>query len=175
MGERECALCPPGAEVGSVEGPFLTTGNGYAHRECILWVPEVYEGSDGRIRRGEVAFKRARSLSCTICSHRGAGTGCSRQECHRVYHLSCARRSGCALDPGNFRVWCKKHIPAGFSEEPAPWRSLAPGDPRATALLAARRVDHGNEGNDERKKARKKSKARAGAMPLDPLHVREDR
>ena len=73
--------------LGELLGPFLINTVAetlWAHRQCIMWCPEVYyDRKRKRTRNVSAALKRSRLLRCSYCDERGATIGCTVERCTR--------------------------------------------------------------------------------------------
>jgi len=85
----------------------------WAHDQCLLWCPEVYELAEGReFVNVAPAYRRARrGMPCGACGRPGATLGCRVKACRRNYHGLCALLVGDGLDTEAFAVSCQQHAP----------------------------------------------------------------
>lgn len=109
---RECegALCGPfPLPVRSRKKPLPPPKLIYAHRNCALWAPEVWD-DNGIIRDLNKAITRANKKKCFMCGAKGASLGClfNGSRCCRAMHFRCALQGGGALH-GNFEFLCPNH------------------------------------------------------------------
>lgn len=116
-----CAFCLiPGSMrecEGALVGPFdlvqKTTKRVtkfYAHRNCAIWAPQVFESSQGQLMNVDVALVRARLKKCLVCKGKGASLACMRMgsRCCRPMHFRCALRGGATLFD-SFTTFCPLH------------------------------------------------------------------
>lgn len=111
---------------GILLGPFTVkrqSGRGkkhfdvYAHRNCAIWAPEVWEYLDPETSRVvvmgvESAFTRSRRSKCMVCRENGASLACllKGKACCRNLHFRCALIAGAVLLPWTaYTVLCPKH------------------------------------------------------------------
>lgn len=113
---RECE----GELLGPFKSPYRRGGSAanvlYAHRNCALWSPHVYEGNDGTLKRVDVARKLSRK--CILCRSPGASLHCTHKGklCCRPMHFRCALVGGATLLDG-FEAFCPKHSNFQQTEE----------------------------------------------------------
>lgn len=69
----------------------------WAHLNCSLWSDGVYETKNGALVNVDVALKQGIDVTCTYCKRNGATLKCFKLRCSKVYHLSCAMKSGCCF------------------------------------------------------------------------------
>ena len=106
---RQCAMChqeEDDLEAGAkprkgrkMIGPWLDLEDReiWLHRECALWSPRVFYDEKRGFQNVENEVNRAGDLYCSFCRKRGAALGCYVPECHRTYHVPCARLELCLL------------------------------------------------------------------------------
>ena len=133
--------------LGGVCGPFTITGTArqwsvHAHRNCLVWCPEVHTADDGlhadeivlhgpkAAARISSAAKRGRGIRCDFCNRGGATLGCFDRRCRKSFHLLCTQLTSndvCTFvqvadgstnsfplpgRPGRYRLYCPAHAPA---------------------------------------------------------------
>jgi hypothetical protein len=119
-----CPLCPqsrqeadtiPAEVVGPLQGPAVGTRRAAhratAHRNCIIWCPEVCAGERGQLVNVDKAVARASRIKCRHCGEKGASIGCWEPRCSASYHLVCAYDPACDVDLilPDLELWCPKH------------------------------------------------------------------
>ncbi|KAF6002385.1 hypothetical protein F1559_001189 [Cyanidiococcus yangmingshanensis] len=119
-----CPLCPlsrqeagtvPTEVVGPLQGPAVGTRRvrhrATAHRNCIIWCPEVSADENGHLMNVDSAVSRAKRIKCRFCGERGASIGCWEPRCSASYHLVCAYDPECDVDLilPDLELWCPKH------------------------------------------------------------------
>ncbi|MES1915888.1 MAG: hypothetical protein MHM6MM_007772 [Cercozoa sp. M6MM] len=82
----------------------------YVHEECATWAPQVYFHKRHRALIGVAQeLTRASQLFCSFCRRQGAALGCQIKDCNASFHVRCARRAGCYLDPRKSTLLCVEH------------------------------------------------------------------
>ncbi|TPX55277.1 hypothetical protein PhCBS80983_g05446 [Powellomyces hirtus] len=120
----DCVLCP------HADGAFKqTSGQGWAHLLCAMWVPECNLGNFTLMEPVVDIEKIPRSrwkLTCYLCQRQvGAPIQCSNKSCYTPFHATCARkaklymkmRAQYGTDHNAFRAFCDKHTPPEYREK----------------------------------------------------------
>lgn len=132
--ERICAFCGLQGALPECEGPLLgpfsvnklkVTLSIYAHRNCVTWSPEVFEGAEeGQLLGVKDAFVRARRMKCIVCGGFGASLSCMFRmtACCKPMHFRCALLGGAVLFAfsNSFQTLCPKHAQCSIEADDKP-------------------------------------------------------
>ena len=73
-------------KLGPFYGPVKKGNNKfYFHELCAIWTPAIYLDDNGKLKNVHKEIKRSRKLFCSYCGLRGAGLGCSNNNCKNNY------------------------------------------------------------------------------------------
>lgn len=117
QGEKKCAFCKRGSEVGeNVQNFKEGKQNVWSHVTCALWAPQCVDA--GGKRKGSTPnlinvckeARRASRLRCAHCKKTGAAAGCFNGSCRKSYHIWCGRLAhGTTFDDVDYSLTCGPH------------------------------------------------------------------
>jgi len=99
-------------QLGCFYGPFkdLKLKKEYfLHELCALWTPNIFIGTDGKLKNVLKEIRRSQKYRCSYCHTKGAGLACSHTKCNKDYHYLCALATECITDNQKYVVYCKSH------------------------------------------------------------------